>query len=90
MTYILIGIGVFVAILIWHIWLGGKPARHHLNLAQGNFEKYLETLLYRGYNRGFLVMEAPDAEKGSSSSPNISTPKRKSASSLTSLCPMVQ
>lgn len=62
MTYLIIGL-IVVALLILFSWWGKRPVRYRINLAQGDFHRYLEVLLYRGYDRGFMIMEAPDRRR---------------------------
>lgn len=63
MTFLIVGITVLTAFLILFTWWGKRPAEHRLNVAQGDYRRYLETLLYRGYDRGFLIIEAQDRER---------------------------
>lgn len=61
-TYLVIGIAVF-AFLFFLAWHGSKPAKSRLNIAQGDWRKYMETLLHRGYDKGLMMVEAPDGKR---------------------------
>ena len=62
MIYFIVGI-VIVALMILFRWWGKKPVKYRINLGQGDFQNYLETLLHRGYDRGFMIIEAPDRKR---------------------------
>jgi hypothetical protein len=63
MLYLLTaGVVLFICMLILS-WWGKQPAKHRINVGEGNFRKYLEVLLKRGYDRGFMIMEAPDRQR---------------------------
>jgi|SRR5215213_1238919 len=56
--YLAIGI-VFVAlVLLVTVVTNRKPAKNVVNIAQGNWRRYIETLLYQGYDRAFMMVEA--------------------------------
>jgi hypothetical protein len=62
MKYLLISV-VILLLTVYLLWQYGKrPARHKVH-AQGDFTKFLEALLYRGYDKGFLIIEAPTKER---------------------------
>lgn len=63
MTYLIVGVTVFIAVLIFLNWWGKRPLKYRLNVAQGDYRKYLEVLLYRGYDLGFMIIEAQDRER---------------------------
>ncbi|HET8670697.1 MAG TPA: hypothetical protein VFM05_08755 [Candidatus Saccharimonadales bacterium] len=63
MTYLIIGLTTLIVLMILFWWWGKRPARHRINLAQGNFRRYMEALLSRGYDRGFMIIEAPDRRR---------------------------
>jgi len=44
-------------------WWGKQPAKHRVNIAEGDFRNYVEALLYRGYDLGFMIVEAPDRKR---------------------------
>ena len=63
MTLLIIGIAVLIALGVFLKWWGKQPAKHRVNIAEGDFRNYVEALLYRGYDRGFMILEAPDRER---------------------------
>lgn len=63
MTYLIVGLVVAIALVILFRWWAKRPLRHRLNVAQGDYRRYLEALLNRGYDRGFMVIQAPDRKR---------------------------
>ena len=63
MTLLIIGIAVLIALGVFLNWWGKQPAKHRVNIAEGDFRNYVEALLYRGYDRGFMIVEAPDRKR---------------------------
>ena len=57
--YLLIGV-VFVALMFLLI---AVPAKNVVNIAQGNWRRYIETLLFHGYDRAFMMVEAPSGKR---------------------------
>lgn len=56
MKYLLIAVAVLFAAgyVLWQY--GKRPLRHRLT-AGGDFSRFLQVLLYRGFDRGYLVIE---------------------------------
>jgi hypothetical protein len=63
MTCLIVGLTIPIALVVWLWWWAKQPARHRINVAQGNFRLYLEALLYRGYDGGYMIIEAPDRRR---------------------------
>ena len=63
MTYLIVGLTILIALVVLLRWWGKQPAKHRLNVAQGNFSRYLEALLYRGYDGGYAIIEASDRRR---------------------------
>ena len=63
MTFYIVGIAVLIALWLLFQWWGKQPARHRLNVGQGDFRSYIEALLHRGYERGFMIIEARDRKR---------------------------
>jgi len=63
MVYLLVGTAILIICLLLLRWRGRQPVKHRVNIAQGDFRKYLEVLLKRGYDRGFMMVEAPDRNR---------------------------
>ena len=63
MTLYIVGIAVLIALWLLLGWWGKQPAKHRLNVEQGDFRRYIEALLYRGYQRGFMIIEARDRKR---------------------------
>src|SRR5215813_7045997 len=61
--YLIIGIVLVTALMLLIVVADRKPAKNLVNIAQGNWRMHMEALLYRGYDRGFMVVEAPDAKR---------------------------
>ena len=57
--YLIIGI-VFVALMFL---LSTVPAKNVVNIAQGNWRRYIETLLFHGYDRAIMMVEAPSGKR---------------------------
>lgn len=57
--YLTVGI-VFVALMSLLI---AAPAKNVVNIAQGNWRRYIETLLFHGYDRAFMMVEAPSGKQ---------------------------
>lgn len=51
---------VFVALMFILI---AVPAKNVVNIAQGNWRRYIETLLFYGYDRAFMMVEAPSGKQ---------------------------
>jgi hypothetical protein len=63
MLYLLTaGVGLIICVLILR-WWGKQPAKHRINVGDGDFRKYLKVLLKRGCDRGFMIIEAPDPQR---------------------------
>ena len=60
--YLVVGIAVF-ALLFFIDWKNSGRTKKRVNIAQGDFHKYLETLFYRGYDHGAMIVEAPDEKR---------------------------
>ena len=58
--YLIIGIVLVAALMLFLIVTDRKAAKNPVNIAQGNWRMHVETLLYRGYDSGFMMVEAPD------------------------------
>lgn len=63
MLYLLIGSAILITCVLVIRWWGKQPAKHRVNVEQGDFRKYLDVLLRRGYDRGFVIIEAPDRKR---------------------------
>ena len=63
LTFLILGIAVLIAFGFFLNWWGKQPAKYRLNIAEGDFRNYIEALLYRGYDRGFMIVEAPDGKR---------------------------
>lgn len=61
--YLIIGVVLVAALMLLIAVIDRKAAKVLVTIAQGNWRKHMETLLYRGYDRGFMVVEAPDAKR---------------------------
>lgn len=51
---------VIIGYILWQY--GKRPAKHKIT-ALSELTKYFKALLYRGYNRGFLVIERPTKDR---------------------------
>ena len=63
MIIFILVISVLTALWFFFCWWGRQPAKHRLNIEQGDFGNFIEALLYRGYDRGFMIVEAPDRKR---------------------------
>jgi hypothetical protein len=61
--YLTIGILLVAALFIFLMVMDRKAAKNPVNVGQGNWREYLETLLYRGYDRAIMMVEAPDQKR---------------------------
>jgi hypothetical protein len=61
--YLVIGIVLVSALTVFIVVIERKAAKNPVNIEQGNWRKHLETLLYRGYDRAAMMVEAPDAKR---------------------------
>lgn len=59
---IIVSITIIIILIIFGFWLiikfGMKPYVHK-NVSQNDLKKYLKTLLYRGYDKGFMCIDLP-------------------------------
>jgi hypothetical protein len=61
LVYIAISAGVLVGGSYLLLKIGQRPARHKVP-ASGDFTKFLRTILHRGYNGGFMMIETAKKE----------------------------
>ncbi len=54
---------VSLIILFVLIWYFNRKPYVHKNISQSNLKRYLEVLLYRGYDRGFIIIQIPTDKK---------------------------
>jgi hypothetical protein len=62
MKYLLISLAVLIGLIIWLLLRRAKPTKYRIALSDVDVRKFLRVLLYRGYNGGFLIIEAREGE----------------------------
>jgi hypothetical protein len=61
MIYLIVVV-VFSILIGSFLYFGNKP-KIHKNISQDDLVKYLEVLLFRGYNKGFIIIRLPKDKK---------------------------
>lgn len=55
MIYLFISVVIFILLILF--WYFGKKPAIHKNISQEDLKKYFEVLLYRGYDRGYMIIQ---------------------------------
>jgi len=54
---------LLVVLLVVYFWVVGRKPHIHKGVSQMEIPRYLETLLHRGYDQGFVIIRDPQSDK---------------------------